>query len=160
MVVQTFCLAQNSFEKPKVFTEKNLVYGALIDEESKFIAGDNPAFALPNYNDSAWKYADFSSKKTYDKDQVYWIRYYFKIDSASVNKSLCFDVKQVGASEIYLNGKKIETIGKIGKSGAREFRIKNNIPELFSLDNTQVNVLAIRFLPIVGGKKWQSITVL
>jgi len=153
MALQTFCFAQNSFEKPRIFTEKNLVDGALIDEDSKFIAGDNPAFALRNYDDSAWKYGDFSSKETYDKNQVYWIRYYFKIDSASVNQSLCFDVKQIGASEIYMNGKKIETIGKIGKTGSREFRIKNDTPELFSLDNTEVNVLAIRFLPIVGGKK-------
>ncbi|WP_157844698.1 adenylate/guanylate cyclase domain-containing protein [Chryseobacterium sp. Leaf405] len=153
MALQTFCFAQNSFEKPRIFTEKNLLDGALIDEDSKFIAGDNPAFALRNYNDSAWKYGDFSSKETYNKNQVYWIRYYFKIDSASVNQSLCFDVKQIGASEIYINGKKIETIGRIGKTGSREFRIKNDTPELFSLDNTEVNVLAIRFLPMVGGKK-------
>ena len=93
------------------------------------------------------------AKKDAKKDQIYWVRYYFKVDSASINQSLCFKIQQLGASEVYLNGKKIESIGKIGDEKSREFRIKNRIPELFTLDNTKVNVLALRFLPIAAGKK-------
>lgn len=151
--LQNFCFAQNSREKPKIFTEKEIKNGAEISEASKFFAGDNPAFASVEFDDSNWKNLDFSSKKNYTKDHPYWIRYYFKIDSTMINESLCFDVKQVGASEIYLNGKKIETIGKIGDSKTSVFKIKNEVPQLFSLNNTEVNVIAIRFLPIVGGKK-------
>ena len=151
MMLQNFCFAQNSFEKPKIFTEKEIIEGVSIEDDAKLFEGDNPAFASPNFNDVSWKYENFSSKKTYKKDKVYWVRYYFKVDSASVNKSLCFDVKQIGASEIYLNGKKIETIGKIGRGESKEFKIKNDVPEIFSLNNTNVNVLAIRFLPIVAG---------
>ncbi|WP_051884899.1 adenylate/guanylate cyclase domain-containing protein [Chryseobacterium luteum] len=163
VVLQTYCFAQNSFEKPRIFTEQEIKDGAPIDENSKFIAGDNPAFALPEFNDSSWKHINFNSKKVYSwnpmklnskkgskKDQIYWVRYYFKIDSAMTNESLCFDVKQLGASELYLNGNKIEGVGKI-KSG--EFKIGNRFPELFTLGNTKVNVLAIRFLPLVGAKK-------
>lgn len=163
VVLQTYCFAQNSFEKPRIFTEQEIKDGASIDENSKFIAGDNPAFALPEFNDSSWKHINFNSKKVYSwnpmklnskkgskKDQIYWVRYYFKIDSAMTNESLCFDVKQLGASELYLNGNKIEGIGEI-KSG--EFKIRNRFPELFTLGNTKVNVLAIRFLPLVGAKK-------
>lgn len=166
VVLQTFCFAQNSIEKPRVFTEKEIKNGVAIQEDSKFFAGDNPAFASPQFDDSSWKHVNFNSRKVYSwnpmnynskkdskKDQIYWVRYYFKIDSASVNKSLCFKIQQLGASEIYLNGKKIESIGKIGDEKSREFRIKNRIPELFTLDNTKVNVLAIRFLPIAAGKK-------
>ena len=151
--LQNFCFAQNSREKPKIFTEKEIKNGAEISEASKFFAGDNPAFASVEFDDSNWKNLEFSSKKNYTKDHPYWIRYYFKIDSTMINESLCFDVKQVGASEIYLNGKKIETIGKIGDSKTSVFKIKNEVPQLFSLNNTEVNVIAIRFLPIVGGKK-------
>ncbi|UFH32940.1 hypothetical protein LNP04_04260 [Chryseobacterium sp. C-71] len=150
--LQNFCFAQNSREKPKVFTEKEIKNGAEISEASKFFAGDNPAFASVEFDDSNWKNLEFSSKKNYTKDHPYWIRYYFKIDSTMINESLCFDVKQVGASEIYLNGKKIETIGKIGDSKTSVFKIKNEVPQLFSLNNTEVNVIAIRFLPIVGKK--------
>ncbi len=166
ILLQTFCFAQNSAEKPRILTHKEIKNGAKIDEASKFFAGDNPDFALPQFDDSAWKHVSFNSKKVYSwnpvnynsknnskKEQIYWVRYYFKIDSASINESLCFDVTQLGASEIYLNGKKIESIGKIGNEKSREFRIKNRIPELFTLDNTKVNVLAIRFLPVVGSKK-------
>lgn len=152
-VIQSLCFAQNSFEKPAVFTAKEIREGASIKEAGKFYDYDDPAFALPGFDDSTWKYADFSSKKVYHKDQPYWVRYYFKIDSAMVNESLCFDVSQLGASEIYLNGKKIESIGKIGDAKSAEFRIKNDVPALFSLDHTGVNVLAIRFLPITESKK-------
>jgi len=153
IALQNFCFAQNSREKPTIFTEKEIKNGVEIDEQSKFFEGDNPAFASAEFDDSNWKNVKISSKKNYTKDQPYWIRYYFKIDSTMINESLCFDVKQVGASEIYLNGKKIETIGKIGDPKTRVFKIKNEVPQLFSLNNTGVNVLAIRFLPIVGGKK-------
>lgn len=152
--LQNLCFAQNSREKPRIFTQKEIESGASIEDESKFIVADDPAFALPNFDDSAWKSMDIGSKKSYKKDGVYWIRYYFKIDSASLNTPLCFDIKQIGASEIFLNGKKIETIGKIGKGNLKEFKIKNDVPELFSLNNTEINVLAIRFLPVVvGGEK-------
>ncbi|WP_300350812.1 adenylate/guanylate cyclase domain-containing protein [Chryseobacterium sp.] len=166
VVLQTFSFAQNSLEKPRVFTDKEIKNGASINEASKFFAGDDPAFASPRFDDSSWKHVNFNSKKVYSwnpmklnskkgskNDQIYWVRYYFKIDSASVNEPLSFDVNQLGASELYLNGKKIESIGKIGNEKSKEFRIKNRIPEIFTLDNTEVNVLAIRFLPIVGAKK-------
>lgn len=152
-VLQNICFAQNSFEKPTVFTAQQIREGASIEGQSKFYDKDNPAFASPDFDDSAWKYMNFTSKKAYHKDQPYWIRYYFKIDSAMVNESLCFNISQLGASEIYLNGKKIESIGKIGNAKSAEFRIKNEVPALFSLDNTEVNVLAIRFLPITKTKK-------
>ncbi|WP_128414298.1 adenylate/guanylate cyclase domain-containing protein [Chryseobacterium sp. Leaf394] len=151
--MQTFCFAQNSREKPKIFNVKEITEGVSIDEAAKFLAGDNPKFSAPDFDDSAWTHVDFSSKKSYKKDQVYWIRYYFKIDSATLNKPLCFDIGQNGASEIYLNGRKIESIGKIGDEKTRSFKMNNEVPELFSLDNTEVNVLAIRFLPNIDADK-------
>ncbi|KQT35787.1 hypothetical protein ASG22_01845 [Chryseobacterium sp. Leaf405] len=167
-LLQIFCFAQNSFEKPRVFTEKEIKTGAKIDEGSKFFVGDNPAFALPQFDDSSWKHVNFNSKKVYSwnpiklssknvskKDQIYWVRYYFKIDSTLLNQPLCLNISQLGASEIYLNGKKIESIGNIK---SKEFKIKNKIPALFSLNKTNVNVLAIRFLPIVGNKK-KTVTI-
>ncbi|MCD1117847.1 adenylate/guanylate cyclase domain-containing protein [Chryseobacterium turcicum] len=149
-LLQIFCFAQNSLEKPRVFTEKEIRSGVLIDEKSKFSENDNQAFALPTFDDSLWKYENFNSKKVYKKDQPYWIRYYFKIDSSSVNKPLGLELSQLGASEIYLNGKKIESIGKIGKGKSRKFVIKNTIPTIFTLNDTDVNVLAIRYLPLLN----------
>ncbi|MEG1591738.1 adenylate/guanylate cyclase domain-containing protein [Chryseobacterium sp.] len=166
--LQNLCFAQNSFEKPRVFNFKEIKTGAPINEGSKFIAGDNPAFASPQFDDSSWKHVNFNSKKVYSwnpiklssgnvskKNKIYWVRYYFKIDSTLLNQPLCLNISQLGASEIYLNGKKIESIGNIK---SKEFKIKNKIPELFTLDNTDVNVLAIRFLPIIDNKK-KTVTI-
>ncbi|WP_175620568.1 adenylate/guanylate cyclase domain-containing protein [Chryseobacterium schmidteae] len=166
--LQNLCFAQNSFEKPRVFTLKEIKTGAPINEGSKFIAGDDPTFASPQFDDSSWKHVNFNSKKVYSwnpiklssgnvskKNKIYWVRYYFKIDSTLLNQPLCLNISQLGASEIYLNGKKIESIGNIK---SKEFKIKNKIPELFTLDNTDVNVLAIRFLPIIDNKK-KTVTI-
>ena len=166
--LQNLYFAQNSFEKPRFFTEKEIKNGASIEEESRFIAGDDPAFALPQFDDSSWKHVNFNSKKVYSwnpiklssenvskKNKIYWVRYYFKIDSTLLHQPLCLNISQLGASEIYLNGEKIESIGNIK---SKEFKIKNKIPELFSLDNTDVNVLAIRFLPIIENKK-KTVTI-
>ena len=166
--LQNLYFAQNSLEKPRVFSEKEIKTGAPINEGSKFFAGDNPAFALPQFDDSLWKHVNFNSKKVYSwnpiklssenvskKNKIYWVRYYFKIDSTLLNQPLCLNISQLGASEIYLNGKKIESIGNIK---SKEFKIKNKIPELFTLDNTDVNVLAIRFLPIIENKK-KTVTI-
>ncbi|WP_312091019.1 adenylate/guanylate cyclase domain-containing protein [Chryseobacterium sp.] len=151
--MQNFCYAQNSFEKPKIFTKKEIEEGTSIEEKARFTEQDHPNFALPNFDDSAWKYENFSSKDVYKKNNPYWIRYYFKIDSSEINKPLCFNINQLGASEIYLNGKKIESIGKIGNKKTTEYKLKNKIPTFFSLDNTKVNVLAIKFFPNIGEKK-------
>ncbi len=153
LVLQNFCYAQNSFEKPKIFTKKEIEEGTSIEEKARFTEQDHPNFALPNFDDSAWKYENFSSKDVYKKNNPYWIRYYFKIDSSEINKPLCFNINQLGASEIYLNGKKIESIGKIGNKKTTEYKLKNKIPTFFSLDNTKVNVLAIKFFPNIGEKK-------
>jgi adenylate cyclase len=148
IISQTICFAQNSREKPTVFTAENILSGEAIKGKNKFFAGDNHNFALTNFDDSAWKDFDFNNQDAYRKDQPYWIRFYFKVDSSLIHKPVGLEISQLGASEFYLNGKKIESIGKIGDGKSREYKIKNDVPTLFTLENTNVNVLAIRFLPI------------
>lgn len=98
--------------KPQVLTEKEIQESVPLKGDAKFFQGDNPAFSSPDFDDSSWMYMNFNVKESFKKYQTYWIRYYFTIDSASVNKPLCFRISQMGASEIFFNGKKIETVGK------------------------------------------------
>ncbi|OBW41764.1 Adenylate cyclase [Chryseobacterium sp. MOF25P] len=145
---QNLCFAQNSFEKPRVFTLKEISDGVSIDEQSKFFAGDNPAFASVEFNDSTWENIRFNDRKAYKKNQPHWIRFYFKVDSSLVNKAIAINFSQLGASEIFLNGKKIQSVGKIGKGDLAKFIIKNKVPTIFTVENTEVNVLVIRYLPL------------
>ncbi|WP_312076004.1 adenylate/guanylate cyclase domain-containing protein [Chryseobacterium sp.] len=149
-ILQTFGFAQNSLEKPKIFTKKEIESGISLDRNSKFFDGDDTKFALSNFDDSQWKNIDFNDKKIYKKDQPHWIRYYFKVDSSLVNVPIGLEVSQLGASEIFLNGKKIQSIGKIGKGSAGKFVIKNDVPPIFTVANTDVNVIAIRYLPFLN----------
>ena len=92
--------------KPQVLTEKEIQESVPLKGDAKFFEGDNPAFSSPDFDDSSWMYMNFNVKESYKKNQTYWIRYYFTIDSASVNKPLCFRISQMGASEIFLMVKK------------------------------------------------------
>lgn len=73
---------------------------------------DSLAFAKPDYNDKNWKKFQFSFLKN-SSEKVYWLRSYIKIDSHLINQPLQIDVMQLGASEIFLDGRRIATIGEL-----------------------------------------------
>ena len=91
--------------------------GVLLDKNWKYHAGDNPDFAKPEFDDSAWENID-PSKDLKEIPQLWktdigWFRFKFDADTSLVNKSIALLVAQTGASEIFLNGQLIGTFGKI-----------------------------------------------
>ena len=105
-------------QKPTVFRIDSLPkQGILLNKNWKWHAGDNPDFAKVDFDDSAWESIDptkdiMSLKQIWKADKG-WFRLKFYVDSSLVNKSLVMQVKQTGASEIFLNGQFIEKFGKI-----------------------------------------------
>src|SRR4051812_6085180 len=80
--------------------------GVLLDKDWKFMAGDNPAYADPQYDDRNWRPID-PTKDIHDLPQLWqgiaWFRLHFMVDSA-IARSIAMEIQQSGASEIYLNG--------------------------------------------------------
>jgi serine phosphatase RsbU (regulator of sigma subunit) len=124
--------------------------GVLLDKNWKFKIGDNPEWAKADFDDSDWESID-PTKDIFDlpqipKDgQVMWFRLRFLLDS-SLNFPLAFIIHQSGASEIFLNGKQIKTLGTISKNPneIRAFDSHFN-PIVFFNANDSIQIIAIRY---------------
>ena len=90
----------------------------------KYHAGDNSAWADPEFDDSLWETVDTRLKSDkLPKDGwrgIGWFRLHVAVDSTLWNKPLALIYHQTGAAEIYLDGKLIYTFGKVGTSKAEE----------------------------------------
>ncbi len=115
----------------------------------KYMLGDKPQYALPTCKDSAWKTINpklnFDSVSTDIFNGIIWFRCWFKVDDSLTKKLLALNVYHYGASEFYLDGKFLNGFGKVSTDIVYE---KCNMPEapvLFSLPDTNLHVLSIRY---------------
>jgi len=96
--------------------------GLLLDNNWKFLAGDNPAYANSEYNDSAWETInptlDIYDLPQIPKSGIVWFRLHLSIDSSLKNK-LVLVIQQSGASQIYLDGKLIHSFGTLSADPER-----------------------------------------
>ncbi len=77
---------------------------------------------------------------------IAWFYNTFQIDSIQVDKNLTLRLSQTGASEIYIDGKLFQQIGKPSKSiDEEELRNPQKIPLLVSFDEPGVHVIVIRY---------------
>ena len=122
----------------------------------KFYSGDDKAFATVDYNDSAWtlipsseEIKDTAGKKLFKG--IGWLRCRFVLDSAAAEAPLAFQVKQRGASEIYLDGKLLTTYGSVNGKNSSEYYNPQSLPLVFSAGRGG-HVLAVRYAnwPVLG----------
>ncbi len=89
----------------------------MLDKGWKFQTGDNPAYALPGYDDSKWQpinpTLDIFDLPQMRSTSVSWLRIRFRVDSTLLNKPLAFQIRQHLASEIYLNGAQVKKYGVV-----------------------------------------------
>ena len=115
----------------------------------KYQAGDDAAWANPQFDDSAW---DKLEETTIKPDALpksgwngrAWFRLRFKIDEAVKDKDFALIVWQWGASEIYLDGKLLAEFGGIRETDEFEFN-PNRLPVPFRFDSAGEHVLAVRY---------------
>ncbi|GAA4399146.1 hypothetical protein GCM10023187_10560 [Nibrella viscosa] len=124
--------------------------GILLDKGWKWQAGDNPAWATPEFDDSSWESID-PTKDFYDLPEVKesglgWFRLRLSVVQALANEPLVVMVSQMGASEIYLNGKQIYRFGQVS-SDQDKVQTYNPLgqPMALPLSTGTEQVLAVRF---------------
>src|SRR4051812_9861423 len=83
--------------------------GIVLDKGWKFTAGDDPAYASPDYDDSKWQAVD-PTKDIHDipalwKNNIVWFRLKPEISNGVRQQPLSMTIDQRGASEIYINGR-------------------------------------------------------
>ena len=116
----------------------------------RFSSGDNSLWADPNYDDSNWDlinpWLDVQKPEAKKWKGIGWFRKVVRIDSSLRGKSVGVYFHQDGASEIFLNGKKIFTFGKVANSKTdEEFYDPSNSPYVFSFDTNTVYTFAVRY---------------
>ncbi|MGE5681022.1 MAG: PP2C family protein-serine/threonine phosphatase, partial [Bacillota bacterium] len=121
----------------------------------KYHEGDNLKWAEVNVNDTLWKIAasDFTSDnfKDLNWNNIGWFRTHLHVDSALWNKTLGLRLTQLGASEIYYNGKLLYSFGKVAlKESDYLPSTKNNWLE-FTLEPQYDHVIAVRYANFKAG---------
>ncbi len=122
-----------------------------LGKDWKYKVGDNPEWAKPDFDDSSWK--TFSNANLFNKEvqkkvkntNVIWYRKRISIDSTTTQK-LVANIVQSGASEIYLDGQLIHSLGKVSNNPDSIVRYNPaSIPLAFPMKINKEQVLAIRF---------------
>ncbi|QHT71497.1 response regulator [Rhodocytophaga rosea] len=113
----------------------------------RFMAGDSLQWAAPSFNDQDWPLTrtSYSIGNTPAGWQgIGWFRLHFDVDTSMVGKLLSFRISHMGASEIYLDGKRIGGFGKVGYSSTEQTYFPDYEPIAFSLEQPGKHVLAVR----------------
>lgn len=112
----------------------------------KWISLDNVNFKEVGYNDKAWisirPFDDITNLKILQESPIGWLRLRFTISEEIVIQNLAVVYKQIGLSEVYINGILVKTIGEPDST----FQDISGIPLPNYLVNGE-NVIAIRYIP-------------
>ena len=125
--------------------------GFVLNQNWKMQVGDDPEWAKTTYDDAQWvpidPTQDFKKIPELWKSRTVWFRLKFTIDSSFTQKSLACIVAQTGASELFLNGKMIDSFGKIVDQNGKvvAFTPRNGTSLGFPLQQSGAQVLAVRF---------------
>ncbi len=152
LLIQAFVLAQNNKDKPEVIDGSvNNEWTAMLNEKVwKYSPDDRPEYATKDFDDTSWKY--LSDEESDKRPKIYWLRYYFKLTPTMANKPIVLNVTQNGASEIYLDGKKFETLGKVDAKKP-VYQIRKTIPNIITISDTLTHVVAVRFQEVNKNEK-------
>ncbi len=108
---------------------------------------DDPAFALPGYNDSGWQ--KFAPRLSFEDDiefnGVAWLRMHVAVDSTLAGVPIAVRMYQTGSSEIYVDGKLVKQFGKIADKETSEYYDPNGILFVINLDTVGAHTIAVRY---------------
>lgn len=124
--------------------------GILLNKGWTFHAGDNPDWAKADFDDSKWEAID-PSQDIYEvaplkKAELGWFRLRLTINPSVRQEPLALLIGQLGASEMYLNGRLIYRFGVVSAEFEREqTHFLDNQPVQFQVDAQTEQVLAVRY---------------
>lgn len=108
----------------------------------KYHPGDDPAWAMPDIDDSAWQSLNPAfgpaALPPDGWEGVGWFRLHIATDAALINRPLGLAIWQAGTSQLYLDGKWIYTFGENPDDWS-------GMPKVLTFERTQHHVLAVRY---------------
>ena len=132
----------------------------------KFAAADDSIMASPDHDDSKWIVVDPNFRGSEAADSigrkfttVGWFRFHFTADTSVINIPLALNITHYGASEIYLDGKKIMSYGAIKGAGNSTYYDPATEPFALVIHNTGAHLLAIRYANYDAAKNYRLFKV-
>jgi serine phosphatase RsbU (regulator of sigma subunit) len=122
-----------------------------IQDRWSFMPGDNPDWALADYDHSSWNLVSTNLSETdlafVDWEGFGWFRKQFKVHPDLRGKPLALLVQRhLGASEIYLNGEKIHELGSFSTEVDEVETYNSNNPMVIVFPDQEIHTLAVRFI--------------
>lgn len=116
----------------------------------RYHGGDDPAWASPSHDDSTWAVVNSRLEKGNEPPGGWggtgWFRLHLEVDSSLWDVPVAFGITQGGASEIFLDGKRIYSFGRVGHSAATEKVVfADRVPRVITFSPTYRHVLAVRY---------------
>jgi len=137
-------------------------HAVALDTGWKFLAGDDPRWASPDFDDASWAdidpYLDITEfKKRLAGGKVGWLRKSFQIPGEWVGRSAAISMTQAVASDIFLDGNVVEKFGVIDPTG-RNTRTydPNYAPISFDAEPGSGHIIAVR-LGISGSTRYTTL---
>ena len=151
LLLATFVRLPAQDAQPLILTADGLADSKQITLDAlpwKYRAGDDPQWADADFDDSGWKTLAQTVIKRDDFpdgewDGRAWFRLRFDVDESVKDHTFALMMRQTGASEIFLDGKRIAEFGLIDQKGGYEFN-PNGLPILFRPGAAGKHVLAVR----------------
>jgi adenylate cyclase len=141
--------AQQKREMP-VYTNDSFKNPGLyfLDTGWRFFEGDDIAMASQEFDDSKWETVHTVSVHR-AKSELFsglgWFRYHIITDTSLTNLQLALTIYHLGASEIYFDGVKINSFGKINGKDGSEYYDPQGIPILLPVMKAGHHVIAVRY---------------
>jgi len=117
----------------------------------KYHKGDDPHWADSAADEKDWKYIDpalnLSALPENTFEGIGWLRLHLDVDSSLLDQTLALMMTQSGASEVYLNGKLIQSFGKINVQDPEleERSDPQEVPVDIRFEKTGRHVIAVRY---------------
>jgi len=131
--------------------------GFELDYGWRFHSGDDSSWAVAAFDDSSWEiirsHLDADNMPKGGWTGTAWFRLNLDIDSSLWNKPLAINFRQAGASEVFLDGEPLYSVGDVrhyfGESPAEYLRGKrysqSRNPNILSFSSTRRHVIAVRY---------------
>lgn len=117
-----------------------------LENHFRFLGADSIKFAAPAYDDSHWPVMGADSTDTiFDYKGVIWFRCELRDTGLFKIKPVALSVKTTGAAELYLNGKLIKKLGRIGKDVESTVPSAATLDEILPIAIKGKTILSIRF---------------
>ena len=110
---------------------------------------DKPEMADLGLDDSNWKSANpilnLHDTSNAMFNGIAWFRLHLNIDTSLQGKPLAISITHLGASEIYIDGKLINSFGTINGQDSSIYIDPREVPFIITLKDTGEHILAIRY---------------